>query len=161
MDDATNPTRNTKLVPQMISPTDIAEQALSQTLVNGGTKRQHGQQRISYKAALTAGRLAHTRNQNEMKCVIEASHPSLGCDAASTLAMYLHHVRHDTSFSQVQKQGIFNTIRLYACLGLYGREMDENEEWRMLKQTMRHVGVANDITPPTQDPDAGPNERSF
>jgi hypothetical protein len=82
------------------------------------------------------------RTNEEFTAAILQNSPHIGHMAASTLAVYLMHTRSGTVFTEAQTTAMFNAIKLCACLGLYGEEMDgHSDEWYILQTIMHNVGI--------------------
>jgi hypothetical protein len=101
-----------------------------------------GRNHLSYRAALTAARLNHTRSTDDMTAIILESYPAVGHASASSLATYMTHVRMGVHITDAESISMYNAIRMWTCLGLYGDEMEAiSEEWFMMREIMRSVGL--------------------
>jgi hypothetical protein len=111
---------------------------------------RNGRNRLSYLAALTTARLSHTRTTEEMTAILLKEYPGIGPTSASTLVNYMQHVRQGTSITSADSTAMFNAIRMWACLGMYGAEMDvHNDEWFMLREIMSSIGLHQPPPPPS------------
>jgi hypothetical protein len=79
-----------------------------------------------------------------MADVLMTAHPHIGRTTATTLATYMLHVRKGHPFSTADQNAMHNAIRMSACHGLYGAEMENNsEEWFMLRKIMHIAGLTD------------------
>jgi hypothetical protein len=86
--------------------------------------------------------MKHARTHADMSALIREAHPNIGGNAVHTLASYAEHVRDGKTFSEAENTAVFNAIRMWACVGLYGHTMDtEDEEWFMCHDIMRRFGL--------------------
>jgi hypothetical protein len=101
-----------------------------------------GRNHLSYRAALVAARLQHTRTTEDMTAVLLDAYPAVGHASAFSLANYMMHVRRGVHATDAESDSMYNAIRMWTCLGLYGDEMEAiSEEWFMMREIMRSVGL--------------------